>query len=359
MKLTLKALIAIAVTVVIAFCSFQKTPVDYSKDINDLKVLVTELQHRSDSLAGALGNTNSNLSNLSKSVDSIKLKLTDIQTQIDALTLSLTTTNANIATINAQLILLNQQYALLLEQLNAILAQLNAAPSTLFDGLIAYYPLRGNSKDSTANGNNLITVGSLTYVTSYDSSLNSACNFDNGNNYFLLPSSSWALINNLPTGTVSFWLKINSQYVSGHYFGIGNSFMTKVRAGGEDLFFGMQDGTTKIRMQLSGVFPANPGTDVIGNTSLQIGKWYHIVGAWDGVNQTIFINGVKDGQISNSGGISNYPSPLNLNGDFFAIGTSIYGSNAINPTGTYGSMSDVRFYNRALNQSEITYLASH
>ena len=125
MKLTLKTLIAIAVILITAFSSCQKTPVDYSKDINDLKALVTELQHRSDSLATALGNTNTNLSNLSKSVDSIKLKLTDIQTQIDALTLSLTTANANIAAINAQLILLNQQYASLLEQLNAILAILN------------------------------------------------------------------------------------------------------------------------------------------------------------------------------------------------------------------------------------------
>lgn len=124
MKSTIKTLAAIAVVVVI-ISSCYKEPVDYSKDINDLKALVTELQHRSDSLATALGNTNTNLSNLSKSVDSIKLKLTDIQTQIDALTLSLTTANANIAAINAQLILLNQQYASLLEQLNAILAILN------------------------------------------------------------------------------------------------------------------------------------------------------------------------------------------------------------------------------------------
>ena len=352
--------LCISLTLLCSIFSCTKDPVDYSKDINDLKALVTELQHRSDSLATALGNTNTNLSNLSKSVDSIKLKLTNIQTQIDALTLSLTTANANIAAINAQLILLNQQYASLLEQLNAILAQLNAVPSTLSDGLLAYYPLRGNTNDSTINGNNLITVGSISYVGSHDSTLNSACNFASGNDYFLLPTQSWSLINNLPTGTVSFWLKINSQYISGHYFGIGNSFMTKVRSGvGEDLFFGMQDGTTKIRMQISGMFPANPGTDVIGNTSLQIGKWYHILGVWDGFNQTIFINGVKDGQISNGGGLSNYSTPVN--GDFFAIGSEIYGGNvnSLTPTGAYGSMSDVRFYNRALNQSEITYLASH
>jgi len=129
MKLTLKPLIAIILVTALSSC--QKTPVDYSKDINDLKALVSELQQRSDSLAIALGNTNTNLSNLSKSVDSIKLKLTGIQTQIDALTLSLTTANANIAAINAQLVLLNQQYASLLAQLNAILAILNAAPTTL------------------------------------------------------------------------------------------------------------------------------------------------------------------------------------------------------------------------------------
>ena len=107
-KMKSKLAFSLSLLIVVFFLnSCYKEPIDYSKDINDLKALVTALQQRSDSLATALGNTNTNLSNLSKSVDSIKLKLTDIQTQIDALTLSLTTANANIAAINAQLVLLN------------------------------------------------------------------------------------------------------------------------------------------------------------------------------------------------------------------------------------------------------------
>jgi hypothetical protein len=227
----------------------------------------------------------------------------------------------------------------------------------LTTGLVAYYPFNGNANDESGNGNNLITNGSITYSNNHIGTSNSACYFSNGNNYFTTPNSSWTLINNLPKGTVSFWIKIDSQYTSNHYFGIGNSFMIKEEWGvGEDLFFGMQDGSTKVRMQITGVFPGSQSTDVFGNTSLAINTWNHIVGVWDGSYHTLYINGIRDGRISNPNGIPNRPNPA-----YFSIGTSYFGGNGSTsqPSGTYGSMSNLRFYNRALNQSEITYLATH
>jgi len=230
-------------------------------------------------------------------------------------------------------------------------------PSWLTNGLVAFYPFSGNANDESGNGNNLITNGSITYSNNHIGTSNSACYFSNGNNYFTTPSSSWTLINNLPKGTVSFWIKIDSQYTSNHYFGIGNSFMIKEEWGvGEDLFFGMQDGSTKVRMQITGVFPGSQSTDVFGNTSLAINTWNHIVGVWDGLYHTLYINGIQDGRISNSNGIPNRPNPA-----YFSIGTCFFGGNGSTsqPSGTYGSMSNLRFYNRALNQVEITYLSTH
>jgi hypothetical protein len=221
-------------------------------------------------------------------------------------------------------------------------------------GLVAYYPLDGNGNDLSGNNNTLVPNGSLSYTPNYSGKSNSACYFSNGNDYFLTPSSSWSLINNFPQGTVSFWVKINSQYVSNHYFGIGNSFIVKQKHGtGEDLFFGMQDGTTKIRMKLTGSFPAAPGTDIVGNTSLMLNNWYHVVGTWNGVNHTLYINGIQDGQIISSMGMSNRPLP-----DYFSIGSILYGWNGTPtlPGGAYGSMDDIGIWNRALTQQEITKL---
>jgi hypothetical protein len=217
------------------------------------------------------------------------------------------------------------------------------------NGLVAYYPLDGNGNDLSGYSNHLTPNGNLSYTTNYSGLNNSACHFPNGNDYFLTPTESWSLINNFPQGSVSFWVKIDSQYTSGHYFGIGNSFLIKQKNGvGEDLFFGMQDGTTKIRMQISGIFPSIPGTDVIGATSLETNTWYHITGVWDGVHHTLYVNGVQDGQITNSIGMSDRPLP-----DYFSIGSIVYGSGN---GGANGSMDDIGIWNRALTPEEIAGL---
>ena len=246
---------------------------------------------------------------------------------------------------------------ILLSTLFALITTLgfSQAPSYVpANGLVAYYPLDGNGNDLSGNSNALVPNGLLSYTQNNLGNPNSSCHFPNGNDYFLTPSSSWSLINNFPQGSVSFWVKIDSQYVSGHYFGIGNSFIVKQKHGvGEDLFFGMQDGTTKIRMQLTGVFPAPGGIDIIGNTSLIPNSWYHVIGTWNGVQHSLYVNGIIDGQINNSNGISNQPLP-----DYFSIGSILYGGNGTTsfPSGAYGAMDDIGIWNRPLTECEIQNL---
>jgi hypothetical protein len=222
------------------------------------------------------------------------------------------------------------------------------------NGLVAFYPLDSSGIDLSSYSNNLIGYGLPIPNKDRTQTINKSVKFQNGNDYFLTPTTSWSLINNFPNGTVSFWVNIDTMYVSGHYFGIGNSFMVKQKHGvGQDLFFGLKDGTTQLRMQVSGFFPSPSGVDVVGATSLKTKMWYHVVGVWDGTYHTLYINGKIDGRINNSIGISNRTLP-----DYFSIGSILYGGNgSMNyPSGAYGSMDDIGIWNRALDSNEIKLL---
>ena len=339
MNFTLSSIIIVAVILVIVFSSCQKTPVDYSKDINDLKALITQLQNRSDSLATALGNTNTNLSNLSKSVDSIKVKLTDIQTQIDALTLSLTTTNANITAINAQLVLLNQQYGSLLIQLNAILSILNAPPpTTLSSGLIAYYPFTGDAGDSSGNGNHG-TVNAANLIIDRFGNLNSAYEFYQPASSISLPYLSE--LSHANQVALSFWKKYpDSIGTSNTIFQINYLFVLNVGN------FPFSDRDT-LSMRINSVGRATSITHQVSN------KWNHMVIVIDGSKApgeriSVYQNGIFDTFLSCS---EIFP--------LFTANDPISISNFSQYQSKRGYLDDFRIYNRTLTQSEITYLATH
>jgi len=341
--------LCLSVTLLCSVFSCTKEPVDYSKDINDLKALVTELQHRSDSLATALGNTNTNLSNLSKSVDSIKLKLTGIQTQIEALTLSLTTANANIAAINAQLILLNQQYASLLEQLNAILAQLNAAPTTLLDGLVAYYPFTGNAGDSSGNGNHG-TVNGATLTVDRFGNASKAYSFDGNNNWISVTDN--ILLNPSTALSISLWEKSSAIQNNCGIIGKWNNFNGNSGYGQEQYVLYAGPNSTGVNFI---ILTAND--TAISNERILVkyndGNWHHFVGVYDGYKLSLYRDNILIDSAPLTGTINTFAQDLEIGRYSGGSGT---GTNVNYFT---GQIDDIRIYNRALNQSEITYLAGH
>ena len=222
-------------------------------------------------------------------------------------------------------------------------------------GLVAWYPFTGNANDSSGYNNNLIPNGSPVYTIDAHGRSNSAIYLPNGNDYFSLPNASYALINNFSSGTVSFWINLDSVYVSGHYFDYNNSFMIKNTSGvGNDLFFGMQAGTTNIRFQVSGIFPST--SDLISSTSIAMNQWYNIAGTWDGITWNLYINGVLDTFQPDITIMSNRPD--SGSSTIFTLGSAIYGGNGTTtyPTGTYGKLDNVGIWNRALSQCEITSL---
>ena len=100
----------------------------------------------------------------------------------------------------------------------------------------------------------------------------------------------------VPTGTFSFgtgnfsleaWVKLTgagTYVVAGRYDGTGNDYWLGVSGG-------------KAAFSIS-------GSALIGATSLNDGKWHHIAGVRNSGTIFIYVDGVQDGQLSNSLGAS-------------------------------------------------------
>jgi prefoldin subunit 5 len=330
--------------------SCSKEPIDYSKAIDVLNANVAALKQRSDSLSTALANTNTNLSNLNKTVDSIKVKLTAIQTQIESLKLSLTAVNANISSINAQIESLNQKYTTLLDQLNAILAILNGTPPTLSNGLIAYYPFSGNAADSSGNGN-FGTVFNAILANDRFGKSNSAYQF-NGTTSFIDVTNKF-FDNGWINSTVSLWFNATTNQSQAIYG--GQTLLNTNATNGFAVGYSYQN-SQRIYVW-KGSNPAS-GWDILGNNvfninPVKLNQWYLITIVKSGLNYTYYVNGELDKSITTS--INPTPNtlyPIRIGGVITPLTTD-------NRELFTGRIDDIRIYNRALTQNEISYLASH
>jgi len=357
MKFSTIILLPILFFIVLLMSSCQKQ-VDYTADINNLYKLVASLRKTTDSLTNALSITNNNISNQSKSIDSIKTQLSLIVTQINTLSMQLSATNANIAAISAQIALLNQQYEALLAQLNTVLDQLNQTPTTLSNGLIAWYPFTGNAKDSSGNNNHGL-VYSATLTTDRFGNSNCAYNFNgfkwtlgSGGEYIYVPYSPSFNIANL---SISVWFQKSTDYIpnqtaciinryeGGYSNPNGQTWLMLVNTNGDSL-------TTAI-------YPPNK-TNNYASILSSIGPkvtnaiWNNAILTFDGSNMKIYYNGLLVSTIPANG------MTMNVNGQSgISIGMSIQANGHWHPFN--GKIDDVRIYNRALTQSEITYLATH
>lgn len=341
---------------IISSCQKQ---VDYAPQIAALNSNISALQKTRDSLAIALSQTNTtinsanvNLGALNKSLDSVKIQLASISTQLNTLTEQLksvnSNANANVDAITTKINALNLQYADLLVKLNSILAQISIDPTTLTNGLLAYYAFSGNVLDSSGNGNNPKSY-SATLTSDRFGKSNSAYSFNGTSEYISLP-----LINSLTdlrTASFSFWIKMTQQNSSGTIFSQWSNTNGTVglNAG---LYFGTYYNNQIVFYNYSGV------DGVTASSQLPISQWYHIVINFDGTKTaktdiiSIYINGNISyqtvGTLSNSIG-----SATTTN-----IGARIIDGGAF---GDYfkGMIDDLRIYNRVLTPLEISFLATH
>jgi hypothetical protein len=324
------------------------------------------LKTKSDSLSNALGITNANLAALSKSVDSIKTQITSINgqlTQLNSQLTSLTTQlnllnqqlaalggdisqlasqyqalNASLQNINDQIAALQAEQLRLLEQLNAILLQLNP-PINLTSGLVAYYPFSGNAGDSSGNGNHG-TVNGAILTSDRFGNLNSAYSFANNN--ISVPYKPYLSFSDTKKFSVSFWVFTSINNVQTHYIGMR-------QPGSQTQFWQIYTPyTPTIRgIQFASWTNGNVNGVFAQNRQIPINAWTHVVASYENSSWKLYLNGLL---------IASNTTTLTFNND---VNTPLTIGNSGNFESFNGRLDDVRIYNRALIQNEITILANN
>jgi len=218
-------------------------------------------------------------------------------------------------------------------------------PEFLKQGLVAYYPFNGNTKDESGNGNDGEIEGA-NLVFDRKGKSNSAYRFD-GNDSIVVADDE-KLRN--PYLTISVWLKCNE--------GDDSIFISKIDSvrpddlNKPDVPFAHQ---YRLRLQTKKpIFDVSLeplGRSFSSAASMKIlreNHWNQVVGTWDGKTQKCYLNGVLVLEKTNA-----------PNGDIRNIigGDLIFGR-GWNPSSGFfkGELDDIRIYNRALSEAQVKAL---
>ena len=85
--------------------------------------------------------------------------------------------------------------------------------------------------------------------------------------------------------------------------------------------------------------------DVVSQQTLIAGNWYHLTGVYDGTQLKIYVNGVRDGSKAETRALTQRTSSVRIG----------VGGTVNEPL--KGIVDDVRIYNRALSDTEISCVA--
>ncbi|MBI5133949.1 MAG: LamG domain-containing protein [Candidatus Taylorbacteria bacterium] len=193
-------------------------------------------------------------------------------------------------------------------------------------GLVGHWSMNEGSgtivHDQSGNGRN----GSLSNADSSTAWIagkkGKSLDFDGVDDYVGIP---WSL--NLPAGTISIWMRSNSNFGATRVFFEGNG--TQVASSPS-----FEGSGTSVNF-----YVANGCAKSVGYTQ---GQWTHFVGTWDGVNSALY----KDGRLVSSSACANTESGFTQ----FNLGAR-GGGLAADVT-----LDDARIYNRALTAAEVASL---
>jgi len=197
-------------------------------------------------------------------------------------------------------------------------------------GLIAYYPFNGNANDESGNGNDGIPNGAHIVADGFGNE-NGAYEFDGQDDYIFIPNTNY--FNFSDEVTFSIWLKPSDSRLG--------RVLNKWIDGQEDkqLYFRDQ----KASFYLYDCFNNEYFTS---EKFLPLNNWTHIAVTYDGYNAKIYIDGTLDSEKYFPGTISN------SYGDLY-LGHNPYRSLTEPSLPFYGTIDEVRIYNRALSETEI------
>lgn len=216
----------------------------------------------------------------------------------------------------------------------------------LSQGLVAYYPFNGNANDVSGNGNNGNPLNGVQLTTDRFGNANNAYLFDGVDDYIQIPNS--ASLN--PTNAMSIALYFNPTQHGvqsligkiGYSAGIATQFQVAMDFA---LYPGILFGVNPINNGCAGI-PLNSAYVNTGG-SIALNQWHCFVGTFENGVMKIYLDGVLI-QTSNAGfnTLNQCPNADIQIGSWWAGDLQRY----------KGKIDDIRIYNRALNQQEVSAL---
>ena len=223
--------------------------------------------------------------------------------------------------------------------LSGVFAQIN-----LQNGLIAYYPFNGNANDESGNSNN----GTLQGQTTFENGVVGTCAKFRGNqlgDYISIPPvnlsltqfsiSAWVNVTNIDSGLYM----EEEDILSFDDVNSPNHFALSVRRNGSV----SQTDSLGFHFWIPGLLYFNTNLKFFPNS------WLHVVGTYDGIKARIYVNGILESE-----SVSIINASINTTADMWINSHYYWGANTQGRMG--GNIDEVRLYDRALNQSEISAL---
>ena len=201
------------------------------------------------------------------------------------------------------------------------------------NGLVGYWPFNGNANDESGNNNNG-TVSGATLTTDRFGNANKAYSFDGTNDYIsVLDNNSLDLTNQL---TLSAWFFTDGSKVNQGLLGKGG--LNNAHTGYALLLQVSNPATSGVVLQN---LPTTTAKEAYSPTNIA-NNWHNFTGTYNGTTLKLYIDGVLT--VSSNVTISLSNSTSNL---FF--GQELSGFRYFK-----GILDDIRIYNRALTQQEIS-----
>ena len=207
---------------------------------------------------------------------------------------------------------------------------LTCANPPLNFSLVAYYPLNGNAKDYSGNGNNGTWTGTASYIPGALAGKQGAVLTGASGNHISASDAGF------PSGnsafSESFWIKSSDVSSQLGFSAYGTMCDT-------DLAIGLYSGKPRI-------YKDCVGGPHVSDTSVADDSWHHVVFTYDGSSLSAYVDGVdKTSSLDTSSG-NPIPFNITLSGNFY-IGSDPNGDNII------VNLEELAIWNRSLSADDV------